>query len=422
MESTLFGGAVIGGSLLAFWNQIKVYFSKFYGLFVVRIVFNRNEICYSNAMRNFFEKNLKQSKFSLNSLITLCVENRYMRILNRYRTIFLHDLPNEPIIYWKNFKPIIFSHDQKENNLKISFIRWTFDEKKMLKDLEESINSQKKNFNRFRIRKFSGSLSSPHGSENHKEQPLLAAKSCDGGSNQEPVNWERDEIGQPNPKSPMDSLALNSTCLEAVEEAKRWIESEKWFKDHLIPHKRGWLLYGKPGTGKTSFVRALAQEMDVPIFVYDLSTMSNNDFLNRWETALEDTPCIVLFEDIDSVFDGRRNLSKNTGAMTFDCLLNCIDGIENTDGIFAVVTTNHIEKIDPAIGVPNGDGISTRPGRIDRAIEMKNPDEDGRRKIAKRILEHYDGIENVIQQGTHDTGAQFQERCARLALKLFWEK
>jgi SpoVK/Ycf46/Vps4 family AAA+-type ATPase len=190
----------------------------------------------------------------------------------------------------------------------------------------------------------------------------------------------------------------------------------------LIPHKRGWLLYGKPGTGKTSFVRALAQEMDVPIFVYDISTMSNNDFLDRWENALEDTPCIVLFEDIDSVFDGRKNLSKNPGAMTFDCLLNCIDGIENTDGIFAVVTTNHIEKIDSAIGIPNGDGISTRPGRIDRAIEMKNPDEDGRRKIAKRILENYEHIEDIIQQGSNDTGAQFQERCARLALKLFWEK
>jgi SpoVK/Ycf46/Vps4 family AAA+-type ATPase len=184
----------------------------------------------------------------------------------------------------------------------------------------------------------------------------------------------------------------------------------------------GLLLFGTPGNGKSSLVKALAQEINVPIMVFDMSTMTNKDFSKYWNQVVSNTPCIVLLEDIDAVFDGRKNLSTCDGALSFDCLLNHLDGVQANDGIFTIITTNNIDKIDSAIGIPNGDNISTRPGRIDRAIEMVNPDEAGRYKIAKRILNDFpEKIDETVKAGSHDTGAQFQERCARLALQLFWE-
>ena len=80
--------------------------------------------------------------------------------------------------------------------------------------------------------------------------------------------------------------------------------------------------------------------------------------------------------------------------------------------------------IDPAIGnIVNGEGMSTRPGRIDRAIEFEPLDRDGRIKMATRIMEGLaeDKWKYFIDKYDKDTGAQFQERCCRLALRLFWE-
>jgi SpoVK/Ycf46/Vps4 family AAA+-type ATPase len=159
--------------------------------------------------------------------------------------------------------------------------------------------------------------------------------------------------------------------------------------------------------------------------------MSNQDFNRIWKDTIGTyAPCICLFEDIDGVFDGRENVAtrgKMDQGLSFDCFLNCLDGVENTDGLFIVVSTNNIDKLDNAIGVPNnGDGMSTRPGRIDRTLFFDSLDENGREKMANRILGDFDKDKwsFILDEGGNynDTGAQFQERCCRLALKLFWDK
>jgi len=184
-------------------------------------------------------------------------------------------------------------------------------------------------------------------------------------------------------------------------------------------------------SGKTSLTKAIGQHLDLPIHIFDLTGMSNQEFYYEWSNMLGATPCIALIEDIDTVFSGReniRNKNNNLNLLTFDCLLNCIDGIQNTDGLFFIVTTNRVNLLDEALGKPrtdkdpNGTNISTRPGRIDRALELKNLDKDCRLKIAKRILSNCPQyIEKLVDDGDGDSGAQFQERCTQVALKHFWE-
>ena len=107
--------------------------------------------------------------------------------------------------------------------------------------------------------------------------------------------------------------------------------------------------------------------------------------------------------------------------LTFDCLLNCLDGVERADGVLLVITTNRLDKLDPALGVPKSQ-ISTRPGRIDRVLELRDLDDTGRRQLCQRILHEWpETWEETARLGAGETGAQFQERCTQLALTKHWE-
>ena len=84
-----------------------------------------------------------------------------------------------------------------------------------------------------------------------------------------------------------------------------------------------------------------------------------------------------------------------------------------------MITTNRLDRVDPALGLPDPHTGSTRPGRIDRVLEMRPLDEPGRRKLASRVLQDWPGEwERLVEDGVGDTGAQFQERCGRRALDL----
>ncbi|HEX4609522.1 MAG TPA: ATP-binding protein [Urbifossiella sp.] len=226
------------------------------------------------------------------------------------------------------------------------------------------------------------------------------------------------------------------------------------------------MLYGPPGTGKSAITRAIAEDLDMPLFVYALGQMTNEELEQSWAEMQAHVPCIALFEDFDNVFHGRENVYGkpklsdliaasaaggantnadaggntngqssvlNTGRLSFDCLLNCLDGVEKRGGIFTVITTNHIEKLDPALGQPRkaADGtvelISTRPGRIDKAIELGYMADADKRKLARRIFfDSETGYRQICRSldrepDRRETPAQFQERCAQLALDLLWQ-
>jgi SpoVK/Ycf46/Vps4 family AAA+-type ATPase len=188
--------------------------------------------------------------------------------------------------------------------------------------------------------------------------------------------------------------------------------------------------------------------------------MSNHELIKSWTEMQVNVPCVALIEDIDNVFHGRENVVRRSSMMslmfadkddknkngkkddglrdlsplTFDCLLNCLDGVERTDGIFTIVTTNDLSKIDPALGQPRKlpDGttefISTRPGRVDKAVELTYMEPADKKVMAKRILGEY--ADEYLQMlefidrfpDLSETPAQFQERCGQVALRCFWNE
>ena len=165
--------------------------------------------------------------------------------------------------------------------------------------------------------------------------------------------------------------------------------------------------------------------MTLPVYSYDLASFSNQEFENEWQRMMNSTPCIALLEDVDAVFDGRENcLGDEGGGLTFDCLLNCIGGIKDANGVLVFITTNRPECLDDALGKQDDDrGVSTRPGRIDMVVELGVLDETCRRRLAERILADCpDRIDEFVALGDGDTGAQFVERCSKTALEHYWSE
>src|SRR5437660_1608281 len=215
----------------------------------------------------------------------------------------------------------------------------------------------------------------------------------------------------------LDTLIFPDRIKGLIGEIELWRNHRQWYLDKGIPWKRGWLLYGPPGTGKTALARAFAEDLNMPIYVFNLAEMSNHELVKTWSEMQVNVPCIALIEDIDNVFHGRENVARKNQPLsfmlgrrkegeeqgdlppptplTFDCLLNCLDGVERSDGIFTIITTNDISKIDHALGQPRKlpDGsvefISTRPGRIDKAVELTYMEVQDKKRMAKRILGEY---------------------------------
>ncbi|KAH9949103.1 P-loop containing nucleoside triphosphate hydrolase protein [Amylocystis lapponica] len=199
-------------------------------------------------------------------------------------------------------------------------------------------------------------------------------------------------------KRPMSSIVLNPGVKEMLlSDTKDFLKSEKWYADRGIPFRRGYLLHGVPGSGKSSLIHAIAGELMLDIYVVSLSSSWISD--STLTTLMGRVParCIVLLEDLDAAFTRSTSRdSTSTGSpesnstapaeeptelptrhtrrhktetlsevntLSLSGLLNALDGVAASEGRILFATTNHLERLDPAL---------SRPGRMDVWVEFKH--------------------------------------------------
>ena len=134
---------------------------------------------------------------------------------------------------------------------------------------------------------------------------------------------------------------------------------EKYFKLG-IPYKCNYLLEGHWGTGKTSLITALATHYGYGLSILPFSSKLGDVELFRAIKRMREKTFLIL-EDIDSLFIDRKSGDTNKNRITFSGLLNTLDGIATPDGLITFMTTNHKNKLDPAL---------IRPGRIDYVMKF----------------------------------------------------
>ena len=176
-------------------------------------------------------------------------------------------------------------------------------------------------------------------------------------------SWER--FGEPRRKRPIESVILDKGVKESiVSDVKDFLRSSQWYYSRGIPYRRGYLLHGPPGSGKSSFIQALAGELDYNIAILNLSERGlTDDRLNHLLTIIPQRT-LVLLEDADAAFMNRRQTESDgySGAnVTFSGLLNAIDGVGSAEERIIFLTTNHVERLDSAL---------VRPGRIDMTVRL----------------------------------------------------
>lgn len=418
--------------VVACWNYVKAFAWRLINLVFARASFT-NPIL-TGPIEGYLWRHGKRMPSGTRAFVGW---HNFVRPLKRHMTVAYETFGKDAAVIWLDRVPILIARSRSAeqhqtpseatdtNEVVLTYLRGTLDVEKLLKDalLDDQYQGEEL-ANRYQVYRKYGSLSSrssggPGGRGGQAKMGVSDQRML------RPVNWKREEIGEPKPPDPTAGLVLSDTARELYAHVERWFKSKDWYAERNIPWRYGVHLYGRPGTGKTSFFRMTAQRLELPIFIFDLASMDNHDFLDEWDDALSHAPAIILLEDVDNVFHERENITstEHNQGLTFDCLLNAIGGIKDASGVLLGVTANDVSKVDEALGRPTGDGWqSTRPGRLDVCVELPPPTLEERYELAMQLIGDEDAARELAENGGDITIDQYRARCVDAALSAFWRK
>lgn len=137
-----------------------------------------------------------------------------------------------------------------------------------------------------------------------------------------------------------------------------FLASKDFYLEKKIPWKRGVLLYGSPGNGKTSIIRTIMSEYNFkPVTI---AAGANDEAVREaFSYAEEQSPSLLYFEDLDSLFEKGVDISA---------FLNLMDGISSKNGLLVIATANDVKKLKA--------NIMDRPSRFDKKFEIPLPNQE----------------------------------------------
>ncbi|KAI0686404.1 P-loop containing nucleoside triphosphate hydrolase protein [Cytidiella melzeri] len=225
-------------------------------------------------------------------------------------------------------------------------------------------------------------------------------------------------------KRPLKSIVLDPGMKDLLlNDAKDFLDSADWYAERGIPFRRGYLLYGAPGSGKTSMIHSLAGELGLDVYIISLSRAGLDD--TSLSALIAELPqrCIALMEDIDAAFhhgltrdgldeeedesdDGdehqqreaerekemekeKATVSSPLSRVTLSGLLNALDGVGAQEGRILYATTNRYSALDPAL---------CRPGRMDLHVEFRLASKYQARELFKCFYLPSHGREVVVEK------------------------
>ena len=193
-------------------------------------------------------------------------------------------------------------------------------------------------------------------------------------------NW----IHRAKPSRPLETVVLPPGARERlVADVDDFLSSERWYVDRGLPWRRGYLLHGLPGTGKTSLVFALAGHFKLPLYTIRLSDGRLDDEGLHWLFSNTARRSIILLDDVDApganaVFRepsvGQRaespsasSAEQRAGNLSVSSTLSLLDGVTAVDGRLIFLTCREKASLNQAL---------IRPGRVDVVFHFDAPDKE----------------------------------------------
>lgn len=452
MNGEWFGGLAVSGMafavLAAFWRQIKGLSVRALRLLVCRVDVDCPILATVVTARLLTEGRQLSSGARL-------VRSLHATVLATGRMILVpvDAVDAEPKVVWFRRGLLLLSTrvargggepsdlpssgSQGAQRLSISYLRGGLDVDKLLFEEAERLRGQSYGDGQeprgagYWVRQHDGSVGITRASGS--EPRAVSGKPIQTASDQAAVlatviGYPRDMFGEPNPPDPLACFAAGPSVAAMLADCLRWLRSRDFCSARGLPWRRGWLLHGEPGGGKSTAVRLVAQTYRLPVHTFALGTMRPQEFREAWDECQYSSPCLAVWEDVDAVFRGRENVTNESGGLTFDVILNAVSGVKPANGVLLVVTTNDVGAIDDALGRPlTGDVISrtTRPGRLDTAFRFDRPSADDRAQLARKILGGlipHDELERLVLAADGTTISAFHQLVIDRALAHYWSE
>jgi chaperone BCS1 len=190
--------------------------------------------------------------------------------------------------------------------------------------------------------------------------------------------WRSDKIIHINPYKTLDKVFIDNKDL-IVDDIKNFLVKKDLYAKNGVKFKRSYLLYGRPGGGKTSLVFAVAHWLKRPIYYLNPDGFAGD---SQFESFVSNVPeeSVVLIEDVDIFWTNRDDSSSK---ISFQSLLNVLDGLHSPNNVLIFMTTNHPENFDEAF---------MRKGRMDFKLKIEYPSKE---MVEAYIANFYDLIEPV---------------------------
>lgn len=185
-----------------------------------------------------------------------------------------------------------------------------------------------------------------------------------------------------SPKRPIDTLYLKEGVRDKLVSYVEDFFSKDMRDTYLsfgIPYKSVNMIYGPPGSGKTSTIKGIASVLDCDIYILPISKdMLDHDLVGAFTyiNEKESKQRIIVIEDIDTLFDDRKKGDQDNG-ITLQAFLNCLDGFTCIEGTMLFLTANKPEILDYAL---------LRSCRIDNKIELGYADKHQTKEIFEKML------------------------------------